>query len=79
MNPDGTGRRMQMPMLWKAYSPEVSMVVRLLGNGTALGCNITNTVRYDNDSTIHEIGHPCSIHWLSDDSSGCGRNSDRPV
>ena len=66
-NPDGTGKRTQVPTLWKAYSPKLSMVVTVLNNGKVLGCNTTNTVKYDNDSTIHEVGHPCKIHWLSDD------------
>lgn len=64
--PDGTGKRTSIPALWKAYSPEQSLVVSLLGNGNALQCNPTNTVKYENDSLIYEVGHPCNIHWLND-------------
>lgn len=66
--PDGTGKRTSVPALWKAYSPELSLVVSLTGNGNALQCNPTNTVKYDNDSLIYEIGHPCNIKWLNDDT-----------
>ncbi len=66
-NTDGSGRRSQAPTIWKAYSPELSMVVRMADNGKALGCNTTNTIRYENDSTIYEIGHRCDIHWLNED------------
>ena len=66
-DPNGTGQRHQVPTIWKCYSPKLSMVVQMLNNGTALGCNTTNTVKYENDSLIYEIGHPCNIHWLNDD------------
>ena len=65
--PDGTGQRFQVPTIWKAYSPELSMVVTPASNGMVLGCNTTNTVKYENDTTIWEIGHRCDIHWLNDD------------
>ena len=65
-NADGTGQRTSVPVMWKAYGPELSMVVNILNNGNVLGCNTTGTVRYDNDSTIYEIGHRCHIKWLSD-------------
>ena len=64
---DGTGKRQAVPTIWKAYSPELSMVVNVANNGKVLGCSTTNTVKYDNDSTIWEIGHRCDIHWLNDD------------
>lgn len=67
-NPDGTGKRMQVPMIWKAYGSDLSMVVTVMNNGDVLQCNPTSTVRYDNDSTIYEIGHPCKIRWLNDDT-----------
>lgn len=67
-NPDGTGKRSSVPTIWKAYSPELSMVVTILNNGNILGCNPTRTVKYKNDSTILEIGHRCDIHWISEDS-----------
>lgn len=66
-DPSGTGQRHQVPTIWKCYSPKLSMVVHMLNNGTALGCNTTNTVKYKNDSLIYEIGHPCNIHWLNKD------------
>ena len=65
--PDGTGQQRQVPTIWKAYSPELSMVVTPVNNGKVLGCNTTNTIKYENDTTIWEIGHRCDIHWLSDD------------
>ena len=67
-DPDGTGKRMQVPTIWKAYGPDLSMVVNVANNGKFLGCNPTKTVRYENDSTIYEIGHPCNIHWLNNDT-----------
>ena len=65
-NPDGTGKRTAVPTIWKAYSPGLSMVVTILNNGNVLGCNPTSTVKYENDSTIYEIGHPCNIYWIND-------------
>ena len=65
-NPDGTGRRQQVPTIWKAYSPGLSMVVRPLNRNT-LGCSPTTTVKYENDSTIYETSHICNIKWLNDD------------
>lgn len=65
-NPDGTGQRQQIPTLWKVYSPDMSMVIHPLNRNT-LGCTPTTTVKYENDSTIYEIGHVCNIKWLSDD------------
>jgi tetratricopeptide (TPR) repeat protein len=44
------------------------MVVTVANNGMLLGCNPTSTIRYENDSTIYETGHPCNIHWLNKDS-----------
>lgn len=67
-DPNGTGKRQQVPIIWKVYSPELSMVVTPLNNGNVLGCNPTSTVKYENDSLIYEIGHPCNIHWLNDDT-----------
>ena len=67
-DPNGTGKRTQVPIIWKAYGPKLSMVVNILGNGNVLGCNTTNTTRYENDSLIYEIGHPCNIKWLNADS-----------
>lgn len=67
-NPDGTGRRTQVPTIWKVYSPTLSMVVTILNNGNVLECNPTSTIKYENDSTIYEIGHPCNIHWINKDS-----------
>ena len=67
VNPDGTGRRIQVPTIWKAYSPTLSMVVANLNNANVLECNPTSTIKYENDSTIYEIGHPCNIHWINDD------------
>ena len=66
-DPNGTGQRHQVPTIWKAYSPELSMVVTPANNGNVLGCNTTNTIKYENDTTIWEIGHRCDIHWLNDD------------
>lgn len=66
-DPNGTGKRQQVPTIWKAYCPELSLVVTPLNNGNVLGCNPTSTVKYENDSLIYEIGHPCNIHWLNDD------------
>ena len=65
-NPDGTGQRQQIPTLWKVYSPEMSLVIHPLIRN-ALGCSPTTTVKYENDSTIYEIGHVCNIKWLNDD------------
>ena len=65
--PDGSGKRFSVPALWKAYSPQLSLVVSLLNNGNVLGCNPTSSVKYENDTTIYEIGHRCDIHWLNDD------------
>ena len=67
-NPDGTGIRRSVPTLWKAYSKELSMVVNMVANGIVLDCSTTNTFKYENDSTIWEIGQPCHIHWLNDNS-----------
>lgn len=67
-NPDGTGKRMQAPALWKAYGPDLSLVVTISNNGKNLMCNPTSTVRYDNDTTIWEIGHRCDIHWINEDT-----------
>lgn len=67
-DPNGTGKRQQVPIIWKAYSPKLSMVVNVLNNGNILGCSTTNTIKYDNDSLIYEIGHPCNIKWLNDDT-----------
>ena len=67
-NTDGTGKKMQVPVMWKAYGPDLSMVVNASNDGKFLRCNPTNTIRYENDSTIYEIGHPCNIRWLNDDS-----------
>jgi len=66
-DPSGTGKRQSVPTIWKCYSPQLSMVVHMLNNGIVLGCNTTNTVKYENDSLIYEIGHPCNIRWLNDD------------
>ena len=63
---NGKGKRQAVPTIWKAYSPELSMVVNIANNGKMLGCSMTNTVKYDNDSTIWEIGHRCDIHWLNE-------------
>lgn len=65
-NPDGTGQRQQIPTLWKVYSPDMSMVIHPLNRNT-LGCAPTTTVKYENDSTIYEVGHVCNIKWLNDD------------
>ena len=65
-NPDGTGQRQQIPTLWKVYSPEMSLVIHPLIRN-ALGCSPTTTVKYENDSTIYEVGHVCNIKWLNDD------------
>ncbi len=65
-NPDGTGKRQQVPTIWKAYSPQLSMVVSILNDGNVLGCNPTSTIKYESDSTIYEIGHLCNIHWIND-------------
>ena len=65
-NPDGTGQRQQIPTLWKVYSPEMSMVIHPL-NRNVLGCTPTTTVKYENDSTIYEVGHVCNIKWLNED------------
>ena len=67
-DPNGTGKRQQVPIIWKVYSPKQSMVVHPLNNGNVLGFDITNTVKYDNDSLIYEVGHPCNIKWLNDDT-----------
>ena len=67
-NTDGTGKKMQVPVMWKAYGPDVSMVVNASNDGKYLRCSSTATIRYENDSTIHEIGHPCNIRWLNEDS-----------
>ena len=64
-DPNGTGKRQQIPTLWKVYSPEMSMVIHPLNRNT-LGCTPTTTVKYENDSTIYEIGHVCKIKWLND-------------
>ncbi len=53
-------------MIWKSYSPTMSMVVTPLNNGRVLGCYTSKNVKYENDSTIYEIGHPCKIKWLND-------------
>ena len=66
-NPDGSGKRQPLPVRWKAYSPGLSMVVDVVNNGNVLQCFTTNTVKYENDTTIYEIGHRCGINWLSDD------------
>ena len=66
-DPNGTGQRQQVPTIWKAYGPGLSLVVTPLNN-KMLGCNPTSTVKYENDSLIYEIGHPCNIHWLNDDT-----------
>jgi len=63
---NGKGKRQAVPTIWKAYSPELSMVVNIANNGKMLGCSTTNTIKYDNDSTIWEIGHRCDIHWLNE-------------
>ena len=67
-DPNGTGKRQQVPTIWKIYSPKQSMVVNVLNNGNVLGCSTTSTVKYENDSLIYEIGHPCNIKWLNDDT-----------
>lgn len=67
-DPEGKGQRRQVPIIWKVYSPTQSMVVHPLNNGNALGFDITTTVKYENDSLIYEIGHPCNIKWLNDDT-----------
>jgi len=67
-NPDGTGKRTAVPTIWKAYGPELSLVVTVFNNGNVLRCNPTSTVKYENDSTLYEIGHPCNIHWLNDNT-----------
>jgi len=41
------------------------MVIHPLNRNT-LGCTPTTTVKYENDSTIYEIGHVCKIKWLND-------------
>ena len=66
-HPDGTGQRYQVPVIWKAYSPEMSLIVHIEGNGGVLVCDMTKTVKYENDSTIYEIGHPCNMKWLNKD------------
>ena len=66
-DPNGTGKRQPVPTMWKAYSKGLSMVVNVAANGKVLACNPTSTIKYENDSTIWEIGHPCNIHWLNDD------------
>lgn len=67
-DPNDTGKRQQVPTIWKVYSPKQSMVVHPLNNLNALGFDITNTVKYESDSLIYEVGHPCNIHWLNDDT-----------
>ena len=58
--------QLQLPTIWKAYSPEMSMVLNIQNNGLYLNCSLTKTVTYDNDTTIHEVGHVCDIKWLND-------------
>lgn len=65
-NPDGSGQRRSVPVRWKAYGPDLSMVLDIQDNGKAMVCYLTNTVRYESDSLIHEIGHPCNIHWIDE-------------
>lgn len=67
-NPDGTGKKTQVPTIWKAYGANLSMVVNVANDGKFLRCNPTSTIRYENDSTIYETGHPCNIHWLNKDT-----------
>ena len=67
MDPNGTGQRLPVPIIWKAYSPEMSLIVHIEGNGGVLVCDMTKTVKYENDSTIYEIGHPCYMKWLNKD------------
>ncbi len=66
-NADGTGQHHPLPTRWKSYGPGLSMVLDVVGNGNVLQCFTTNTIKYENDTTLYEIGHPCNIHWLSDD------------
>ena len=67
MDPNGTGQRQPVPIIWKAYSPEMSLIVHIEGNGGVLVCDMTKTVKYENDSTIYEVGHPCNMKWLNKD------------
>ncbi len=67
-NPDGSGERRQAPLIWKVYAPGMSMVVTPQRNPNVIICDITGTVRYENDTTIYEIGNRCDIRWLSEDS-----------
>ncbi|MBR1934378.1 MAG: hypothetical protein IJ841_11945 [Prevotella sp.] len=66
-HPDGSGKRQPLPVRWKAYGPGLSMVADVVNNGNVLQCFTTNTVKYENDTTLYEIGHRCDICWLSDD------------
>lgn len=67
-NTDGTGKRMQVPVLYKAYGPEQSMVINGMATGDVLQCSTTGTIKYVNDTTIFELGHPCNMHWVNDDT-----------
>ncbi len=67
-NTDGTGRRMDAAPRWKVYAPEMSMVIAPQRRVPVLACNTTQTVRYENDNTIFEIGHRCDIHWIDNDT-----------
>ena len=66
--PDGTGKRMQVPVLYKAYGPMQSMVINGTPYDDVLRCSTTGTIQYVNDTTIFEVGHPCSIQWLNDNT-----------
>ena len=65
-HPDGTGQRQPLPTRWKTYGPGHSMVVDVVAGGNVLQCYSTNTIQYESDTTLLEVGHRCDIHWLSD-------------
>ena len=67
-HPDGSGQHRLLPPRWKAYGPGLSMVLDIAESGKAMGCYTTSTISYDNDSSIHEIGHVCNIYWKDDDT-----------
>ena len=66
-NPDGSGQRQPVQTLWKAYTSDMSIVVYMLNNGNAIGCNTAIGTKYENDTTIYEAGHRCDIHWINKD------------